>query len=658
MRLRSLFVLIMIIGVAIGTVSGELPDVEPVFEEQAGSGTVRKLTDREIILKMIRRRLFLTRMVMFALFLLAAKLSMSNAGLVETIQPKAVFLTVPLGAVLVPVLVFCICGIREVTIKGFQVIETEQEIIITYPGNIKLGLSKSQAYYDQMVDVEMVKLLLLRDPLGKKVFTQAEVGKLFGFSRQMTNRRIRLVEDTGDLVPLVKREYDKTVLSDEVVKRIAEIIADDWWKSDKDIAAQIISEGLTGKICSRAVNWALRNMDARFLRNSIRDRIKKGDLRAEMAQGYLIRRLFEIIEGLVEKEKIQPNQEYLDLQSLAAKLEENNPASGPRGKYRRNVEQLRLSTEKNRIRRKNVLEKAIVEDWDIYKERPVLCPDCLGPAVKLKQKRERKFKNRACRLEETIAEQYECKNPECLTKTFTRLPNELEPWAQADFFLKRQVFNLLFHVRGSLRRSVDHVGFENFTKGPAWTTALNWIRKAGREVVALESLFSIRWSGILGIDEKWVKIFDQWVYIYEAIDMKTGYSIIKRVFSECNKDNSRAVLLEIKALGYLPKVIVTDLITNYDEAVKDLFPNALHQRCLFHAEKAASKSIRKYLGEDCHEEIREQLRFLLRELFSAKTLVQVESQIKQFLWARSFFPKKLREFLIWSNVLQKISRTR
>ena len=155
-------------------------------------------------------------------------------------------------------------------------------------------------------------------------------------------------------------------------------------------------------------------------------------------------------------------------------------------------------------------------------------------------------------------------------------------------------------------------------------------------------MFPIRWSGILGVDEKWVKVFDQWVYIYEVIDVKTGCSIIKRVFPECNKDNSRAVLLEIKALGYLPDVIVTDLITNYDEAVRDLFPDALHQRCLFHAEKAASKSIRKYLGEDCHTEIREQLRFLLRELFAAKTLVEVESRLKQFLWARDYFPQEAK----------------
>lgn len=631
--LRFLFLVILAVGIVIGTVSGELPDAEPAFEQRYCSGTVRKLTDREFLDALIRRawRKRLLRFVVVVVLLLIV----GNVVGIDTGEIASAF---------------SVCASQKVTVKGFQVTEDNRGIAIAYPVNTKCVLSKNHRYYDQMIDVEMVKLSFFRDFEGRKLLTQEEIGKLFGISRQMINRRVRLVDETGDLVPLVKREYDKSVLTEKVLKRIAEIIAEDWWKSDEEIAAQILREGLTEKICSGSVHHALSMMDVRFLRKSIRERIKKGNLPPEIGQAYLIRRLFEMIEALVEKKQLQ--QEYIDLKSLAEKIEEKQNETSQRGKYNRDVEQKRVRTEQNRKRRRNILRMAIDKRWNMYKEREDVCPDCLRPAVELRQKRNRRYKNGGCQEEKTKAEQYECKNDQCSTKTFTKLPNQLEPSAQSDFFRKRQAFGLVFEVRGSLRRSADYITFVNGAGGPAWTTVLNWIRKAGREVVALETLFPIRWSGTLGIDEKWVKLFNKWIYIYKAIDMKTGFPILEMVFPSCNKDNAKAVLLEIKARGYLPKIIVTDLIRDYDKAVEDLFPNAKHQRCLFHAEKAAHELIRKYLGEDWHKKTKEQIWVLLRALFSAKTLVEVESELARFLWAREFFPDEAQPIF---NLIERIA---
>lgn len=358
-------------------------------------------------------------------------------------------------------------------------------------------------------------------------------------------------------------------------------------------------------------------------------------MNVNMGHGYLVKRLFELLEKLTERDG---NQEYIDLKSLAEKME--GKSFERRGKYKRDGNQERLSTEQNRGRKENVLNKALEQGWDIYKERTTVCPDCLSGEVKLKQKRCRSIKRRSCNVENTNTLQYECKNDSCSTKTFTVLANEIEPWARSDFFLKRKAIDLIFGVRGSFRRASEHISFDTGGKGPCAATIINWIRKAGREAVPFERLFPIRTTGVLGIDEKWVKCFKEWVYIYKVFDIKTGYPVLMRVFPSCNKENARAVLLEVKTLGYNPKVIVTDLITSYDKAVKELFKDTLHQKCLFHAEKDARKVIREYINDGGSKKEAEKLYPLLRGIFSAVRPAAAEAQIKRFLWARDFFDAK------------------
>ncbi len=45
----------------------------------------------------------------------------------------------------------------------------------------------------------------------------------------------------------------------------------------------------------------------------------------------------------------------------------------------------------------------------------------------------------------------------------------------------------------------------------------------------------------------------------------------------------RAFLLALKANGYRPQVIVTDLNQDYGGAIAVVFPQAEHHECVFHA---------------------------------------------------------------------------
>ena len=249
MAARSWTVLI-VIAIGAATACGELSEVEPLLEEECPRVTVRRLSKREIwesLLKTARCRWLLWRCGIAASLLLIVAMLLW-AEWIKGGQILSLWLCVIAGAA-----------------TGFEVIQSDDALQILYPGGMRLVLSKDAPYWEQMMDVEMVRLLLLRDSEGNKVFSQAQVGELFGLSRQMTNRRKRLVEETGDLVPLVKREYEKSVLRDDVMRRIAEIVAQDWWKSDEEIAAQLLSEGLVRKICAGTIRKALSRIDGRLL---------------------------------------------------------------------------------------------------------------------------------------------------------------------------------------------------------------------------------------------------------------------------------------------------------------------------------------------------------------------------------------------------------
>jgi transposase-like protein len=82
----------------------------------------------------------------------------------------------------------------------------------------------------------------------------------------------------------------------------------------------------------------------------------------------------------------------------------------------------------------------------------------------------------------------------------------------------------------------------------------------------------VRSSGVVGIDEKYVKVPKntkpagkqrQWMYVYVAVDMHTLDLLHINLFPNLGKDSARTFLLELRAKGYHPRVIVTDMNQDY-----------------------------------------------------------------------------------------------
>ena len=120
-------------------------------------------------------------------------------------------------------------------------------------------------------------------------------------------------------------------------------------------------------------------------------------------------------------------------------------------------------------------------------------------------------------------------------------------------------------------------------------SALNW-----QDVVVKGQRF---FSGILAVDEKWIKINGVWWYLFVAVDHVSGFPLHVALFPSNAEPYCRTFLLEVKALGYRPQTIITDGWDAYVKAIATVFPHAQHLLCRFHALQAAFRSLKESIKD-------------------------------------------------------------
>jgi transposase-like protein len=102
-------------------------------------------------------------------------------------------------------------------------------------------------------------------------------------------------------------------------------------------------------------------------------------------------------------------------------------------------------------------------------------------------------------------------------------------------------------------------------------------------------------SGTMAVDEKWIKIAGVWWYLFVAVDHVSGLPLHVALLPSNAKPYCELFLLQLKALGYHPKVIITDGWDAYVQAIVRVFPHAQHLLCRFHALRAAFRRLRQQL---------------------------------------------------------------
>ena len=100
-------------------------------------------------------------------------------------------------------------------------------------------------------------------------------------------------------------------------------------------------------------------------------------------------------------------------------------------------------------------------------------------------------------------------------------------------------------------------------------------------------------SGTVAVDEKWLKIAGVWWYLFVAVDHVSGFPLHVALLPSNATPYCALFLLQLKARGYHPKVIITDGWDAYVKAMARVFPNAQHLLCRFHALRAAFRRLRQ-----------------------------------------------------------------
>ena len=117
-------------------------------------------------------------------------------------------------------------------------------------------------------------------------------------------------------------------------------------------------------------------------------------------------------------------------------------------------------------------------------------------------------------------------------------------------------------------------------------TAYRWVSAWGHDLLPIAALFGVvKSSGVVGVDEKYVLVpknhkpdgkMRRWMYVYLAVDAWTYDLLHIEIYPYNNDDSAKAFLLALRAKGYHPKVIVTDLRQDYGPVITLVFPAAIH----------------------------------------------------------------------------------
>jgi len=521
-----------------------------------------------------------------------------------------------------------------------EVFRQEEDLILIYKESHILRINSKDR---QAIDDEVVRMIKMRTEEEKKYFNQKEIGRIIGVSRQMINRRWQVYKQEG-LLSLLCGEWEKSKITPELLNRLAEICVENPFLLMHEIKERLQSEGVCEEISDDTIYRALKQMDGRKLIMLMREKASKSVPEAFMEAGYLIERLFGIIDDLfskVPKEAIahafKQGLEYLRSYFKQATHKRTGPTE--KDKYTQ-----RKKLERDKRRKIGFLKHLLARIRGVQE-----CPDCHSPKIKFIFKRERGYKDKKGEKIQSYSRVYRCLNRECRTKYFTRPPEGVELYSRVHREVKKMVLRWIFHLRGSLSRVRDELREHGIEV--ALTTVLRWLKKAGEECVNVLSLFRQEdWQQSLCIDEKWIKIRNKWCYVFTAVGTKVTDLLAVELFCHKDKQAMRSFLYQLKALGFRPESITTDLLMGYEDVVEEVFPDCIYLQCVLHAGRDAKRIVRTNLPAEEDEEWKKRLTKCIRTLFKAKNIKQVKKRYFKIMQLREQAPDSVSGVF---NMLEK-----
>ena len=249
------------------------------------------------------------------------------------------------------------------------------------------------------------------------------------------------------------------------------------------------------------------------------------------------------------------------------------------------------------------LEQVLFSPWAEVRAEGVCCPDCGSGHVGRKghKPRLKRFVDEQGQVQVVEVWRYRCHNPDCQRGSFTVLPPGLLPYSRQR--LEVHVLALQMYAWGysTYRRTGKALGVASIT-------AYRWVSAFGYRLLPVAALFGVvRSSGVVGVDEKWVQVpksskpageHRKWMYVYVAADAYTYDLLHIAIYPHNTAESAQAFLLALRAKGYHPRVVITDLRQDYGAVIARVFPQAQHHECLFHASQVLHRQLARIYGWD------------------------------------------------------------
>jgi transposase-like protein len=316
--------------------------------------------------------------------------------------------------------------------------------------------------------------------------------------------------------------------------------------------------------------------------------VQQGE-KLRLREGWLLGDLLAQVQTLLDKveagERLS-KEETVEVASIQAACEEAGLAARVKGKRHPWLQ---------------CVQQVLFQPWEEGSEAGVRCIYCGSTDVGRKSLKPRikRFVD-AQGVEHTcLVYRYYCHNPACSKGSFTALPPGLLPYSRHR--LETHVLALQMYAWGysTYRRTGKALGVPSMT-------AYRWVSAFGEELLSVTALFGmLKWSGVAGVDEKWVKVPKnnkpaspqrKWMYVYVAVDMHTWDLLHIAIYPYNTKESAHAFLLALRAKGYHPRAVVTDLRQDYGAVISQVFPQAQHHECLFHASQALHRQFAEIYG--------------------------------------------------------------
>ena len=284
--------------------------------------------------------------------------------------------------------------------------------------------------------------------------------------------------------------------------------------------------------------------------------------------------------------------------------------------------------------------------------------------VKGKQSRQKRYQDEHGEWHSVAVYRYYCDNPDCDYGSFTHFPRGLLPHSPYPLEMRLASIQLYAWSGSTYRRTATALGVKS---GRVYL----WVKAFGQELLPMAALFGVvRSSGVVGVDEKWVQAPDKaergqgasprgtakrWMYVYVAVDVYTYDLLHIAIYAHNTKAAARTFLLALKAKGYRPHVIVTDLRIDYGSVIAETFPKATHHECIFHALQWWSKQFRDVYGNDYvrTHPLAVQLKEDIQSIFQAKTKRTAQKRYERVIALRSAYVQQTPDAVVIFDSLER-----